>query len=98
MVARADERRAALYIPSPKDLGEGDAARCFGWASVGGMGNTYVYDALGRRVGQTSGSLTTQYVYDGLNVAQEQPPSGGRAEKLAGSRSRQQKTSRFLAG
>ncbi len=27
------------------------------------------YDALGRRVSRTSGGVTTQYLYDGLNVA-----------------------------
>ncbi len=48
------------------------------------MTSTYLYDALGRRVGQTASGLTAQYVYDMLNVAQEQYAGGTVADMLAG--------------
>jgi len=32
---------------------------------------SFRYDALGRRTGQTLGSMTTEFVYDGLNPTQE---------------------------
>jgi len=48
------------------------------------VASSFAYDALGRRVGQTASSLTTQYVYDGLNAAQEQFSSGGVADMLPG--------------
>ena len=48
------------------------------------MTSTYLYDALGRRVGQTASGLTTQYIYDMLNVAQEQYTGGTVADMLAG--------------
>ncbi len=53
-------------------------------ASAGGVVSSFIYDALGRRVAQTAGSLTTQYVYDMLNVAQEQFSTGGVGDMLPG--------------
>jgi RHS repeat-associated protein len=53
-------------------------------ATVGGVVSSFTYDALGRRVAQTAGSLTTQYVYDLLNVAQEQFSTGGVGDMLPG--------------
>jgi len=40
------------------------------------------YDALGRRVSRTSGGVTTQYLYDGLNVARELSTAGGDDEAV----------------
>jgi RHS repeat-associated protein len=53
-------------------------------ASVGGVASTFTYDAIGRRVAQTAGSLTTKYVYDLLNVAQQQFSTGGVGDMLPG--------------
>jgi len=53
-------------------------------ATAGGVQSSYVYDALGRRVGQTTSGLTAQYVYDMLNVAQEQYTGGTVADMLPG--------------
>jgi RHS repeat-associated protein len=41
-------------------------------ASTGTAQTTYTYDAEGRRVALLNNGATTQYVYDGLNVAQQQ--------------------------
>ena len=51
---------------------------------AGGVQSSYVYDALGRRVGQTTSGLTAQYVYDMLNVAQEEYTGGTVADMLPG--------------
>ena len=53
-------------------------------ATAGGVQSSYLYDALGRRVGQTTSGLTAQYVYDMLNVAQEQYTGGTVADMLPG--------------
>jgi RHS repeat-associated protein len=53
-------------------------------ATAGGVQSSYVYDALGRRVGQTISGLTAQYVYDMLNVAEEQYTGGSVADMLPG--------------
>lgn len=45
-------------------------------ATTAGNSLAFIYDALGRRVGQTRNGLATGYVFDGLNVVQEQTSSG----------------------
>ena len=35
------------------------------------VGASYTYDALGRRTSKTSGTIVTQYLYDGMNAVQE---------------------------
>jgi RHS repeat-associated protein len=53
-------------------------------ASAAGTGSSsFGYDGLGRRVSRTSGGVTTQYLYDGLNVARELSTAGN-AELLSG--------------
>jgi YD repeat-containing protein len=53
-------------------------------ASVGGVASSFTYDALARRVGETAGSLTNQYVYDLRNGAEEQFSTGGVGDMLPG--------------
>jgi RHS repeat-associated protein len=45
-------------------------------ATTAGNSLAFIYDALGRRVGQTRNGVATGYVFDGLNVVQEQTSSG----------------------
>ncbi len=50
----------------------------------GSVASSFTYDALGRRVAQTAAALTTQYVYDMFNIAQEQFSTGGVGDMLPG--------------
>ncbi len=52
-------------------------------AAAGTGWSGFAYDGLGRRVSRTSGGVTTQYLYDGLNVARELSTAGN-AELLSG--------------
>ncbi len=53
-------------------------------AMVSGATNaSFQYDALGRRISKTIGSVTTAFLYDGMNVAQEQS-SGSETNLLSG--------------
>src|SRR6185369_3927524 len=41
-------------------------------AISGGVSASFTYDAFGRRVSKTLNGTTTQYLYDGMNIVQEQ--------------------------
>jgi RHS repeat-associated protein len=53
-------------------------------ASVGGTGSTLQYDALGRRVQQSTGTTIDNYVNDGLNAVQIQSSMSGNIDILSG--------------
>jgi RHS repeat-associated protein len=54
-------------------------------ASMSGSANaTFLYDPLGRRVSKTIGGVTTGFLYDGFNVAQELSGSTPTANLLTG--------------
>ncbi len=60
-----------------------DGSASYAWdarnrlASMGG--GSFQYDGVGRRIGKTIGGVTTNYLYDGLNVVQQ---FGGQAATL----------------
>src|SRR2546423_3557898 len=50
----------------------------------GGVGASFQYDAFGRRVSKTINGQTTGYLYDGMNVVQEQAGGAASANLLNG--------------
>ncbi len=52
-------------------------------STTSGVQSSFTYDAEGRRVGLLNNGATTQYVYDGLNVAQQET-SGGTVDMIPG--------------
>ena len=60
-----------------------DGTRSYSWDArdrlvglSGGASGSFTYDALGRRTSKTVSGITTKFVYDGVNVVQEQNGSG----------------------
>jgi hypothetical protein len=43
---------------------------------TGAASGVFQYDAMGRRCAKTVGGTTTRFLYDGLNIAQEQSAGG----------------------
>ncbi len=75
---------SATYDKNGNLLSDPSNSGAYAWnernqmASATTSGNflAFIYDALGRRVGQTRNGVATEYVFDGLNVVQEQTSSG----------------------
>ncbi|MEJ0049456.1 MAG: RHS repeat-associated core domain-containing protein [Rhodospirillales bacterium] len=66
-----------------------DGANTYSWDSRNRLtaissGQSYSYDALGRRLSQTSGSTTTSYIYDGYNLVQKQRAGADLEDDLTG--------------
>jgi RHS repeat-associated protein len=75
---------SATYDKNGNLLSDPSNSGAYAWnernqmATAATVGNSlaFIYDALGRRVGQTRNGVATGYVFDGLNVVQEQTSSG----------------------
>lgn len=76
---------------TPASIGSTSDSRTFAWdarnqlISIGGgaTGN-FTYDAFGRRTGKTVAGISTNFLYDGLNLARELSGATQTAEYLAG--------------
>jgi len=69
----------------------GDGTTTYTWnarnqltAIAGGAAGGFTYDAVGRRTSRTVGGVTTSYLYDGLDVVQEQIGGSPSANYLLG--------------
>lgn len=80
---------ASLYYDANGNM-TSDGTNSYTWdsrnhlASMNFAANTFEYDPFGRRIGKTIGSLTTNYLYDGINVAQELTGTTPSANLLSG--------------
>src|SRR5207248_2017576 len=51
---------------------------------TGGTGASFAYDGFGRRLGKTVAGVSTNFLYDGINVAQELSAGAPTANVLSG--------------
>jgi RHS repeat-associated protein len=83
ITASSDSRGNLTYDPTNAASYTWNERNQLASAAAGTGSSSFGYDALGRRVSRTSGGVTTQYLYDGLNVARELSTAGN-AELLSG--------------
>src|SRR5579885_757630 len=83
ITASSDSRGNLTYDPTNAASYTWNERNQLASAAAGTGSSSFGYDGLGRRVSRTSGGVTTQYLYDGLNVARELSTAGN-AELLSG--------------
>src|SRR5579885_1715244 len=83
ITASSDSRGNLTYDPTNAASYTWNERNQLASAAAGTGSSGFAYDGLGRRVSRTSGGVTTQYLYDGLNVARELSTAGN-AELLSG--------------